>query len=76
VDRGNVDVYDEGGRGVRVSWALSGLGDSPHVMDADQFPWTAKQLGRGDIVRFFEVDELPEEATIDRASYERVGTRS
>jgi signal transduction histidine kinase len=76
VDRGNVDVYDEGGRGVRVSWALSGLGDSPHVMDADQFPWTAKQLGRGDIVRFSEVDELPEEATIDRASYERVGTRS
>jgi signal transduction histidine kinase len=76
VDRGNVDVYDEGGRGVRVSWALSGLRDSPHVMDADQFPWTAKQLGRGDIVRFSEVDELPEEATIDRASYERVGTRS
>jgi signal transduction histidine kinase len=76
VDRGNVDVYDEGGRGVRISWALSGLMDSPHVMDADQFPWTAKQLGRGDIVRFSEVDELPEEATIDRASYERVGTRS
>jgi signal transduction histidine kinase len=76
VDRGNVDVYDEGGRGVRISWALSGLRDSPHVMDADQFPWTAKQLGHGDIVRFSEIDELPEEATIDRASYERVGTRS
>jgi signal transduction histidine kinase len=76
VDRGNVDVYEEGGRGVRVSWALSGLRDSPYVMDADQFPWTAKQLGRGDIVRFARIDELPEEATIDRASYERVGTRS
>ena len=48
MDRGNVDVYDEGGRGVRISWALSGLRDSPHVMDADQFPWTAKQLGHGD----------------------------
>jgi formate hydrogenlyase transcriptional activator len=45
-------------------------------MDADQFPWTAKQLGRGDIVRFSQIDELPEEATIDRASYQRVGTRS
>jgi signal transduction histidine kinase len=76
VDRGNVDVYEEGGRGVRVSWALSGLRDSPHVMDAAQFPWTAKQLGRGNIVRFARIDELPEEATIDRASYERVGTRS
>ena len=76
VDRGNVDVHEEGGRGVRISWALSGLRDSPHVMDVDQFPWTAKQLGRGNIVRFSRIDELPEEATIDRASYERVGTRS
>jgi signal transduction histidine kinase len=76
VDRGNVDVYGEVGRGVRISWALSGLADSPRVMDADQFPWTAKQLGRGDIVRFSRIDELPEEAAIDRASYERVGTRS
>jgi len=76
VDRGTVDVYDEGGRGVRISWALSGLRDSPHVMDADQFPLTAEQLGRGNIVRFARIDELPEEATIDRASFERVSTRS
>jgi len=76
VDRGTVDVYDEGGRGVRISWAQSGLRDSPHVMDADQFPLTAEQLGRGNIVRFARIDELPEEATIDRASFERVGTRS
>jgi signal transduction histidine kinase len=76
VDRGSVDVYEEAGRGVRIAWAPSALGESPHVMDADQFPWTAKQLGRGDIVRFSRTDELPEEAAIDRASYERVGTRS
>jgi signal transduction histidine kinase len=76
VDRGNVDVYEEGGRGVRISWALSGLGESPHVMDADQFPWTATQLGRGRIVRFSRIDELPEEAAVDHASFERVGTRS
>jgi formate hydrogenlyase transcriptional activator len=75
VDRGNVDVYDEGARGARISGALPGLRDSPHVMDAEQFPWTAKQLGRRDIVRFSEVDELPEEAAIDRASFERVGTQ-
>jgi signal transduction histidine kinase len=76
VDRGYVDVYGDVGRGVRISWSLSGNEESPHVMDADQFPWTAKQLGRGDIVRFSRVDELPEEAVIDRASYEHVGTRS
>jgi GAF domain-containing protein len=38
-------------------------------------PWTAERLGRGNrpILR---TDELPEEAVIDRASFERVGTRS
>jgi signal transduction histidine kinase len=76
VDRGNVDVYEDAGRGVRISWAPAGLRESPRVMDAEQFPWTAKQLGRGDIVRFSRIDELPREAAIDRASYEHVGTRS
>jgi len=76
VDRGTVDVYEDVGRGERISWALAGLSEPPHVMDADQFPWTAKELGRGGIVRFSRLDELPEEAAIDRASFERVGTRS
>ena len=76
VDRGNVDVCEEVGRGVRISWALPGLEESPHVMDADRFPWTAGQLGRGRIVRFSRVDELPAEAATDHASFERVGTRS
>lgn len=76
VDRGTVDVYEGQGRGERISWAVSGLGESPDVMDADLFPWTAKQLWRGDIVRFACIDQLPDEAAIDRASYERAGTRS
>ena len=74
VDRGTVDIYEELGRGMRIAWAPAGLKESPHVMDAEQFPWTAKQLGRGDIVRFSRIDELPEEAAIDRASYARAGT--
>ncbi len=45
-------------------------------MDSDQFPWSAEKLRRGDVVRFASKDELPEEAVIDRASFERVGTRS
>jgi signal transduction histidine kinase len=76
VDRGTVDIDQEVGRGVRIAWALPGLSESAHVMDADQFPWTAKQLGRGDIVRFSRIEELPAEAATDRASYERGGTRS
>ena len=66
----------DGGPGVRISWAPPGVEELPRVMDADQFPWTAERLRRGDVVRFSRVDELPAAAAIDRASYERVGTRS
>jgi signal transduction histidine kinase len=76
VDRGTVDIDQEVRYGVRIAWARPGLSASPHVMDADQFPWTAKQLGRGDIVRFSRIDALPAEAVTDRASYEQLGTRS
>jgi signal transduction histidine kinase len=75
-DRGNLDEYIAGGPGVRIAWALPGLEEPPRVMDADQFPWTTGALGRGEIVRFATRNELPQEAAIDRASYERVGTRS
>jgi signal transduction histidine kinase len=76
VDRGMVDVEQDAGRSLRIAWALPGLQKSAHVMDAEQFPWTAKQLGRGDIVRFARLNDLPAEAAIDRASYERAGIRS
>ena len=76
VDRGYLDEYTGGGPGVRLSWAPPGMEESARVLDAGQFPWSAETLRRGDIVRFSRIDELPEEAAIDRASYERVGTRS
>ena len=76
VDRGSLDVYAGSEPAIRISWALPGLEEPPRVMDADQFPWAAKRLRRGDIVRFSRIDELPEEAALDRASYERAGTRS
>jgi C4-dicarboxylate-specific signal transduction histidine kinase len=76
VDRGTVDIHHDVGRGGRISWTLPRVTESPHVMDAEQFPWTAKQLGRGEIIRFSDGDELPEEAATDRASYARGHTRS
>ncbi len=75
VDRGHLDVYERGGS-VRIAWALPALEDVPDVLDDDQFPWTAGALRRGHIVRFSRVDELPDEAAIDRASFARAGTRS
>ena len=76
VDRGNLDEYVGDAPGIRISWAMRGLEEPPRVMDAGQFPWTAARLARGDLVRFSRLDELPDEASIDRASYQRAGTRS
>ena len=76
VDRGSLDVCAGGEPGIRVSWARPGLEEPPRVMDADRFPWAAKRLRSGDIVRFARTDELPGDAALDRASYERAGTRS
>jgi GAF domain-containing protein len=76
VDRGDLDEYLGGGLGTRVAWALPGLEEPPRVMGADQFPWAAERLRRGEVVRFSRVDELPEEAAVDRTSYQRSGTRS
>jgi signal transduction histidine kinase len=76
VDRGNLDEYVGGRPGVRISWAPPGIQELPRIMDDGQFLWTAETLGRGDVVRFARQEELPPEAAIDRAGYERVGTRS
>ena len=76
VDRANLDEFVVAETGIRISWAASGFEDPPRVMDADQFPWTAARLALGELVRFSRLDELPPEAAIDRASYQRAGTRS
>lgn len=75
VDRGHLDVCERGGS-VSIAWALPALEAVPDVMDDDQFPWTAGELRRGHTVRFSRVDELPDEAAVDRASFAREGTRS
>lgn len=76
VDRGYLDAYVGGEPGVRISLAQPGIEEAARVMDAGRFPWAAEKLRRGEVVRFSRIDELPEEAAIDRASYQRVGTHS
>jgi signal transduction histidine kinase len=38
-------------------------------MDVDEFPWLTARLQRGDSVSVSSVEELPEEAAVDRQSY-------
>ncbi|HVN23553.1 MAG TPA: sigma 54-interacting transcriptional regulator [Syntrophorhabdales bacterium] len=40
------------------------------------FPWSSRQLRSGEIVRIVTLDQLPEEASVDRETFERIGIRS
>jgi signal transduction histidine kinase len=75
-DRGGLDEHAEGRPRLCLSWARPGLEEPPQVTAVDQFPWVSGRLRGGEVVRFSRLAELPEAAAIDRASFERVGTRS
>jgi C4-dicarboxylate-specific signal transduction histidine kinase len=76
MDRGNLDEYVEDAPGTRVSCASPGIVELPSILAAEQFPWTVERLRQGGVVRFSRTAELPEQASADRASYDRLGTRS
>jgi signal transduction histidine kinase len=76
MDRGNLDEYVADAPGIRVSCARPGIMELPSILAVEQFPWTADTLRRGGVVRFSRSAELPEQASTDRASYDRLGTRS
>ncbi len=75
-DRGALDEHGGAEPGTRIAWAAPDIDELPWIMEADQFPWTVARLTDDAIVRFSNTNELPPEAAADRASYERVGTRS
>jgi len=76
VDRANLHEYVAEGAIVRISWAAEGVAPLSRVMEPGQFPWATEQLRRGHNIRFSRLDELPEQAAIDRQSYRRGGTQS
>jgi C4-dicarboxylate-specific signal transduction histidine kinase len=76
MDRGNLDEYIDDAPGIRVSCASPGIVELPSILAAEQFPWTAETLRQGGVVRFSRTAELPEQASTDRVSYDRLGTRS
>jgi signal transduction histidine kinase len=76
IDRASLLEYVPGGALVRIAWAVEEEGGPSPVIAAGQFPWTDEQLRRGDVVRFSRMDDLPEEAALDRQSYRNAGTRS
>jgi signal transduction histidine kinase len=62
VDRGSVIEFSRDGTTAR-SWAIE------EWMDVGEFPWMTARLRSGDVVRFAQLEELPDEAAVDRRSY-------
>ena len=62
---------------VSHSWAEGELRSVPRRFDSDtQNPWAVAMARAGRPVVFSRLDDLPPEAAIDRATYERIGLKS
>src|SRR5207249_1445090 len=61
---------------VGLSIAAPGVVPLPTTMQAERYPWTLGTLRRGDVVRFRSPEQLPDDAAIDRATFQELGTRS
>jgi PAS domain S-box-containing protein len=62
VDRGSLIEFSRTGGAARC-WAIEDW------MDAEDFPWMAARLQRGEFVTVSRLEELPDEAPADRQSY-------
>jgi signal transduction histidine kinase/ABC-type uncharacterized transport system substrate-binding protein len=76
IDRATLNDFVPGEPPLCISWAAAGIEPPLRISEPDQFPWTASQLERGQVVRFSRLDELPVEAVVDRRGYQSRGTRS
>ena len=76
MDRGNLDEFVDGVSAARISWTEPGMQPLPSILTGGHFSWTTDMLQRGGIIRISRLDDLPAAASADRASYERLGTRS
>ena len=62
VDRASLVEFSRTGKVARC-WAIEDW------MDVEDFPWLAARLQRGDFVTVSRLEELPDEALVDRQSY-------
>jgi C4-dicarboxylate-specific signal transduction histidine kinase len=62
VDRGSLIEFTRDGTAAR-SWAVE------EWMDVGEFPWMTARLQRGEVINVSQLEELPDEAAVDRQSY-------
>ncbi|HJV35414.1 sigma-54-dependent Fis family transcriptional regulator [Geomonas sp.] len=78
-DRLGLLTFSDDKREVSVSYLSCAEGIAPlpeRENVCSLFPWTCENLLKGETVSFSSLDDLPEEGAIDRASWQRAGTKS
>jgi formate hydrogenlyase transcriptional activator len=58
------------------TWAAAGLEDLPTRPAAYHWPWTVDQIRSGRVVQFTNVEDLPDEAAVDKERFIAVGAIS
>ncbi len=58
------------------SFAKKGLQPTPHIQIQKDFPWAASKLQQGEILKISSLNDLPEEAALDRKNMERIQIKS
>jgi formate hydrogenlyase transcriptional activator len=58
------------------SWARPGLDPLPRMAGRSEFPWAFARVMAGEDMIFSRLDDLPEEAEVDKALMRRLGPRS
>lgn len=79
IDRATLAEFSPETAPARVThtWEAPGVPPVPPPgVDRGRFPWVASRMGRGEVVRFGRLAELPAEAAVDRASYAEFGVKS
>ena len=61
---------------VTHSWAVPGQDPFPKVWGRADLPWSYMQVMSGEKIVFSRLDDLPEEAAVDKALIQRLGPRS
>jgi two-component system, NarL family, sensor kinase len=77
-DRCSLAQFSEDTKAFRLthSWTAKGCAPVPSFLWADQCPWISGQVLSGKTVRLPNLADFPDEATLDRQNFERLGTQS
>ncbi len=78
LDRTSLSEFTADAKSFRFvySWTVEGLEPLPSALSIESFPWVADRLRRGGTIRFSRLQELPNDAVIDRQSYSSLGIKS